>query len=145
VERVNGEESQVTEQSSTFETPLDPYETRALTLRTTVLQRMRQEGAPNDPLLLMIISSLARIPESEGDRVAVVAAELVVALRLSPQERQKTHTSVAGVALAFDPEIQQFKDFFLEAAKHGAPRDSRAAWRAYLHRLIALFEEGIKG
>jgi hypothetical protein len=145
MERMNGEESQVTEQSSTFETPLDPYETRALALRTTVLQRIREEGAPDDPLLLMIISSLARIPESEGDRVAVVAADLMVGLRLSQQERQKTHISVAGVAQAFDPEIQQFKDFFLEAAQYGAPRDSRAAWRAYLHGLIDLFEDGTKG
>src|SRR5262245_42588621 len=107
---------------------LDPYETRALALRTTVLQRLREEGAPDDPLLLLIISALARVPESAGDRVAVVAADLMVGLRLSPQERQKTHTSVAGVAQAFDPEIRQFTDFFLEAAQHGAPRDTRVAW-----------------
>jgi hypothetical protein len=145
VERMDREESQVTEQSSTFETPLDSYETRALVLRTTVLQRIREEGAPDDPLLLMIISSLARIPEAEGDRVAVVAADLMVGLRLSQQERQKTHTSVAGVAQAFDPEIQQFREFFLAAAQYGAPRDSRAAWRGYLHGLIDLFEDGAKG
>ena len=135
----------MTEHSSIFETPLDPYETRALELRTTVLQRMREQGAPEDPLLLMIISSLARIPESEGDRVAAVVADLMVGLRLSQQERQKTHTSVAGVAMAFDPEIQQFTDFFLEAAQHGAPRHSRSVWRAYLHGLIQLFENGAKG
>jgi hypothetical protein len=52
----------MTELLSSFETPLDPYETRALALRTTVLQRMREEGAPEDPLLLLIISSLAHIP-----------------------------------------------------------------------------------
>src|SRR6266850_3901228 len=135
----------MTEPSLSFETPLDPYETRALALRTTVLQRMREEGAPEDPLLLMIISSLARIPESEGDRVAVVVADLMVGLRLSPQERQKTHTSVVGVAQAFAPDIQQFKEFFLEAAQHGAPRDTRAEWRAYLQGLIDLFEDGTKG
>ena len=135
----------MTEESLSFERPLDPYETRVLTLRTTVLQRIREEGAPEDPLLLLIISSLARIPDSAGDRVAVVVADLMEGLRLSPQEQQKTYTSVAGVALAFDREIQQFKDFFLEAAQHGAPRNSRAAWRAYLHGLIELFEDGSKG
>ena len=135
----------MTESSSSFERPLDPYETRALALRTTVLERMRAEGAPDDPLLLRIISALGCIPESEGDRVAVVVADLMVGLQLSPQERQKTYVSVAGVAQAFDPEIQQFQDFFLEAAQYGAPRDSRAAWRAYLHGLIALFEDGTKG
>jgi hypothetical protein len=135
----------MTESFSSFETPLDPYETRALALRATVLQRMREEGAPDDPLLLLIISSLARIPESEGDRVAVVVADLMVGLRLSEHEQQKTHTSVVGVAQAFDPEIQQFQDFFLEAAQYGAPRHSRAAWRAYLRGLIDLFEEGTKG
>jgi hypothetical protein len=135
----------MTESGSSFETPLDPYEIRALALRTTVLQRMREEGAPDDPLLLLIISSLARIPESEGDRVAAVVADLMAGLRLSPQERQKTHTAVVGVAQAFDSDIQQFKDFFLEAAQHGAPRDSRAAWRAYLQGLIDLFEDGAKG
>jgi hypothetical protein len=135
----------MTEESLSFETPLDPYETRALALRTTVLQRIREEGAPEDPLLLLIISSLARIPDSAGDRVVVVVADLMEGLRLSPQERQKTYTSVAGVALAFDREIQQFKDFFLEAAQHGAPRHSRTAWRTYLHGLIELFEDGSKG
>ena len=135
----------MTEESLSFERPLDPYETRVLTLRTTVLQRIREEGAPEDPLLLLIISSLARIPDSAGDRVLVVVADLMEGLRLSPQERQKTYTSVAGVALAFDREIQQFKDFFLEAAQHGAPRHGRAAWRAYLHGLIELFEDGSKG
>ena len=134
----------MTEPFSSFATPMDPYETRALALRSTVLQRIREEGAPEDPLLLLIISSLARIPEAEGDRVAVVVADLMVGLRLSPQERQKTYTSVAGVALAFDQEIQQFKEFFLEAAQHSAPRDSRAAWRTYLHGLIDLFEDGTK-
>jgi hypothetical protein len=123
---------------------LDPYETRALALRTTVLQRIREEGALDDPLLLLIISALARVPESAGDRVAVVAADLMGGLRLSPQERQKTHTSVAGVAQAFDPEIRQFPDFFLEAAQHCALRENRAAWRAYLQGLIDLFEEGAK-
>jgi hypothetical protein len=127
------------------ETPLDAYESRALALRSTVLQRIREEGAPDDPLLLMIISSLARIPASEGDRVAAVVADLMAGLRLSPHERQKTYTSVAGVAQAFDPEIQQFKDFFIEAAQYGAPRDNRAAWRAYLHGIIDLFEDGAKG
>jgi len=135
----------MTEPSLSFERPLDPYETRALALRATVLERIREEGAPDDPLLLLIISALGRMPESEGDRVAVVAADLMVGLQLSPQERQKMYASVAGVAQAFDPEIQQFKDFFLEAAQHGAPRDSRAAWRAYLHGLIDLFEDGTKG
>jgi hypothetical protein len=135
----------MTEPSLNFERPLDPYEIRALGLRTTVLQRIREEGAPDDPLLLLIISALGRIPESEGDRVAVVVADLMVGLQLSPQERQKTYASVAGVAQAFDPEIQQFQDFFLEAAQHGAPRDSRASWRAYLHGIIALFEDGTKG
>jgi hypothetical protein len=133
------------EPSMNFETPLDPYETHALTLRTSVLRRIREEGAPEDPLLLLIISSLARIPQSEGDRVAAVVADLMVGLRLSPHERQKTYTSVAGVAQAFDPEIQQFTEFFLEAAQHGAPRESRAAWRAYLQGLIDLFEDGTKG
>jgi hypothetical protein len=132
----------VIEDSSSFKTPLDQYETRALTLRTTVLQRIRQEGAPEDPLLLLIISSLARIPDSAGDRVAIVVTDMVAGLRLSPPEREKTHISVTGVALAFDPEIQQFKDFFLEAAKYGAPRHSRAAWHAYLQRLVQLFENG---
>jgi hypothetical protein len=135
----------MTEPFVSFETPLDPYETRALELRTVVLQRIREEGAPDDPLLLLIISSLARIPESEGNRVAVVAADLMVGLRLSLDERQKTYTSVSGVAQAFDPEIQQFKVFFLEAAQYGAPRHNRAAWRAYLHGLIDLFEDGTKG
>jgi hypothetical protein len=135
----------MTEPLSSFETPLDPYETRVLELRTTVLQRIREEGAPDDPLLLLIISSLARTPGSEGERVALVVADLMEGLRLSQQERQRTHTSVAAVAQAFDPEIQLFKDFFLEAAQHGAPRDSRAAWRAYLHGLIDLFEDGVKG
>ena len=135
----------MTESSLSFESPLDPYEIRALALRTTVLARIREEGAPDDPLLLRIISALGRIPESEGDRVAVVVADLMVGLQRSPQERQKTYVSVAGVAQAFDPEIQQFKDFFLEAAQYGAPRDSRAAWRAYLHGLIDLFEDGRKG
>jgi hypothetical protein len=124
---------------------LDLYETRALALRTAVLQRIHEEGAPDDSLLLLIISALARVPESAGDRVAVVAADFLGGLCLSPQERQKTHTSVAGVAQAFDPEIRQFTDFFLEAAQHGAPRHSRAAWRAYLQGLIDLFEEGTKG
>jgi hypothetical protein len=127
------------------EIPLDPYETHALALRASVLQRIREEGAPEDPLLLLIISCLARIPRSEGDRVAAVVADLMEGLRLSPHERQKTYTSVAGVAMAFDPEIQKFTEFFLEAAQHAAPRDSRAAWRAYLQGLIDLFEEGIKG
>jgi hypothetical protein len=135
----------MTEPSLNSERPLDLYETRALGLRTTVLQRIREQGAPDDPLLLLIISALGRIPESEGDRVAVVVADLMVGLQLSPQERQKTYTSVAGVAQAFDPEIQQFQDFFLEAAQYGAPRDSRASWRAYLQGIIALFEDGTKG
>jgi hypothetical protein len=135
----------MTEPSLNFERPLDLYETRALGLRTTVLQRIREQGAPDDPLLLLIISALGRIPESEGDRVAVVVADLMVGLQLSPQERQKTYTSVAGVAQVFDPEIQQFQDFFLEAAQYGAPRDNRAAWRAYLQGIIALFEDGTKG
>src|SRR5262245_12278905 len=135
----------MTDPEPSFETPLDPYEIRALALRTTVLQRMREQGAPDDPQLLLIISSLARIPESEGDRVAVVVADMMIRLRLPPQERQRTHLAVTGVAQAFDPEIQQFTDFFLEAAQHGAPRDSRAAWRAYLHGLIDLFEDGAKG
>jgi hypothetical protein len=135
----------MTEPSLSFDRPLDPYETRALALRTTVLERIREEGAPDDPRLLRIISALGRIPESEGDRVAVVVADLMIGLQLSPQEWQKTHTSVAGVAQAFDSEIQQFKDFFLEAAQYGAPRDSRAAWRAYLHGLIDLFDDGTKG
>jgi hypothetical protein len=65
--------------------------------------------------------------------------------RLSPQERQQTHTAVAGVAQAFDPAIRQFTDCFLEAAQHGAPRDTRAAWRADVQGLIALLEEGTKG
>jgi hypothetical protein len=69
----------------------------------------------------------------------------MVGLRLSPQERQKTYTSVAGVAQAFDPQIQQFKEFFLEAAQQGAPRNTRAAWRTYLQGLIDLFEDGMKG
>ena len=145
IERMNGEESQVTEQSSTFETTLDPYETRALALRTTVLKRIREEGAPDDPLLLRIISALGRVPASEGDRVAVVVADVMVGVQHSPQERQQTYVSVAGVAQAFDPEIQQFKEFFLEAAQQGAPRDTRAAWRAYLQGLIDLFEDGAKG
>ena len=135
----------MTEQRSSFDPPQDSYESRALALRATVLQRIHEEGAPEDPLLLLIISSLARIPESAGDRVAVVVSDMVAGLRLSQQEWQKTHTSVAGVALAFDPEIQQFKDFFLEAARYGAPRHSRAAWRAYLQGLIQLFENGIRG
>jgi hypothetical protein len=135
----------MTEPALSFERPLDPYETRALALRTTVLARLRAEGAPDDALLLRIISALGRVPESEGDRVAVVVADLMVGVQRSPQERQQTYVSVAGVAQAFDPEIQQFQDFFLEAAQQGAPRDSRAAWRAYLHGLIALFEDGTKG
>lgn len=135
----------MTEPSLSFERPLDPYETRALALRTTVLARLRAEGAPDDALLLRIISALGRVPESEGDRVAVVVADLMVGLQRSPQERQQTYVSVAGVAQAFDPEIQQFQDFFLEAAQQGAPRDSRAEWRAYLHGLIDLFEDGTKG
>ena len=135
----------MTEPSLSFERPLDPYETRALALRTTVLARLRAEGAPDDALLLRIISALGRVPESEGDRVAVVVADLMVGVPRSPQERQQTYVSVAGVAQAFDPEIQQFQDFFLEAAQQGAPRDSRAAWRAYLHGLIDLFEDGSKG
>jgi hypothetical protein len=135
----------MTEPSLNFERPLDPYETRALALRATVLERLREEGAPDDPLLLLIISALGRIPESEGDRVAVVVADLMVGIPRSPQEQQQTYVSVAGVAQAFDPEIQQFQDFFLEAAQYGAPRDSRAAWRAYLHGLIDLFEDGTKG
>jgi hypothetical protein len=142
---MNGEEYQVTEHSSSFDASMDVYETRVLALRATVMQRIRAEGAPEDPLLLLIISSLARIPESAGDRVAAVVADMVAGLRLSQQEWQKTHTSVAGVSLAFDPEIQQFKDFFLEAAKYGAPRHSRAVWRAYLQGLIQLFENGTKG
>jgi hypothetical protein len=73
-----------------FERPLDPYETRALALRTTVLARIREEGAPDDPLLLRIISTLGRISASEGDRVAVVVADLMVGLQRSPQERQQT-------------------------------------------------------
>jgi hypothetical protein len=60
----------MTEPSVSFERPLDPYETRALALRSTVLARLGAEGTP---------------------------------------------------------------------------RDSRAAWRAYLHGLIALFEDGRKG
>jgi len=107
-----------------------------------VLARLRQEGAPDDPLLLRIIGALGRVPASESDRVAVVVADLMGGVLRSPQERQQTYVSVAGVAQAFDPEIQQFQDFFLEAAQYGAPRDNRAAWHAYLHGLIALFEEG---
>ena len=135
----------MTEPSVSFERPLDPYETRALALRTTVLARLRQEGAPDDALLLRLISALGRVPASEGDRVAVVVAELMDGSPGSPQARQETYVSVAGVAQVFDPEIQQFQDFFLEAAQYGAPRDSRAAWRAYLQGLIALFEQGRKG
>ena len=135
----------MTEPSLRFERPLDPYETHALSLHTTVLARLRQEGVPDDPLLLRIISALGHVPASEGDRVAVVVADLMVGVQLSPQERQKTHASVAGVAQAFDPEIQQFQDFFLEAAQQGAPRDTRAEWRAYLQGLIDLFEDGTKG
>jgi hypothetical protein len=132
----------MTEASWPVERPLDPYETRALALRTTVLARLRQEGAPDDPLLLRMISALGRVPASEGDRVAAVVADLMDASPGSPQARQETYVSVAGVALAFDPEIQQFQDFFLEAAQYGAPRDSRAAWRAYLQGLVELFEQG---
>jgi hypothetical protein len=135
----------MTEPALRFERPLDPYETRALALHTTVLACLRQEDAPDDPLLLRIISALGRVPASEGDRVAVVVADVMVGLQRSPQDRQKTYVSVAGVAQAFDPEIQQFQDFFLEAAQYGAPRDSRVAWRAYLHGFIELFEDGRKG
>jgi hypothetical protein len=135
----------MTEPSWRVERPLDPYETRALALRTTVLARLRQEGAPDDPLLLRIISALGRVPAFESDRVAVVVADVMGGVSRSPQARQQTYVSVAGVAQTFDPEIQQFQDFFLEAAQYGAPRDSRAAWRAYLQGLIALFEEGRKG
>jgi hypothetical protein len=135
----------MTEPSVSFERPLDPYETRALALRTTVLARLRQEGAPDDPLLLRMISALGRVPASEDDRVAIVAADLMDGLPRSPQARQETYVSVAGVAQVFDPEIQQFQDFFLEAAQYGAPRDSRAAWRAYLQGLVDLFEQGRKG
>ena len=139
----------MTEPSLRFDRPLDPYETRALALHTTVLACLRQEDAPDDPLLLRIISALGRayainrsltllgvVPASEGDRVAVVVADVMVGVQRSPQERQQTYVSVAGVPQAFDPEIQQFQDFFLEAAQYGAPRDSRAAWRAYLHGFI---------
>jgi len=132
----------MTEPALSFERPLDPYETRVLALRTTVLARLRQEGAPDDPLLLRIISALGRVPASEGDRVAVVVADVMDGAPGSPQARHETYVSVAGVAQVFDPEIQQFQDFFLEAAQYGAPRDSRAAWRAYLHGLIDLFEQG---
>ena len=132
----------MTEASWPVDRPLDPYEARALALRTTVLARLRQEGAPDDPLLLRIISALGRVPASEDDRVAIVAADLMDGLPRSPQARQETYVSVAGVAQVFDPEIQQFQDVFLEAAQYGAPRDSRAAWRAYLHGLIDLFEQG---
>jgi hypothetical protein len=45
----------MTEPSLRFERPLDPYETRALALHTTVLARLRQEGAPDDPLVLRIV------------------------------------------------------------------------------------------
>jgi hypothetical protein len=38
--------------------------------------------------------------------VAVVVADVMVGLQRSPQDRQKTYVSVAGVAQAFDPEIQ---------------------------------------
>jgi hypothetical protein len=96
----------MTEPSLRFERPLDPYETRALALHTTVWARLRQEGAPDDPLLLRIINALGRVPASEGDRVAVVVADVMVGLQRSPQERQQTYVSVAGVAQAFDPEIQ---------------------------------------
>ena len=88
----------MTEPSVSFERPLDPYETRALALRSTVLARLRAEGAPDDALLLRIISALGRVPASEGDRVAVVVADVMVGLPRSPQERQKTYVSVAGVA-----------------------------------------------
>jgi hypothetical protein len=96
----------MTEPALRFERPLDPYETRALALHTTVLACLRQEGAPDDPLLRRIISALGRVPASEGDRVAVVVADVMVGLQRSPQDRQKTYVSVAGVAQAFDPEIQ---------------------------------------
>jgi hypothetical protein len=74
-----------------------------------------------------------------------VVADVTGGVPRSPQERQQTYVAVAGVAQAFDAEIQQFQDVFLEAAQYGAPRDSRAAWRAYLQGLIALFEDGRKG
>jgi hypothetical protein len=96
-------------------------------------------------LLLRIISALGRVPASEDDRVGVVVTDVMGGVSRSPQDRQKTYVCVAGVAQAFDPEIQQFQDFFLEAAQYGAPRDSRAAWRAYLQGLITLFEEGYQG
>jgi hypothetical protein len=41
----------MTEPSLRFERPLDPYETRALALHTTVLARLCQEGAPDNPLV----------------------------------------------------------------------------------------------
>jgi hypothetical protein len=135
----------MTEASLPVESPLDPYETRALALRTTVLARLRQEGAPDDALLLRIISALGRVPTSEGDRVAVVVADVMDGSPGSPQARQEMYVSVAGVAQVFDPAIQQFHDFFLEAAQYGAPRASRAAWRAYLQGLVDLFEQGRKG
>ena len=102
----------MTEPSLRFERPLDPYETRALALHTTVLARLRQEGAPNDPLLLRIISALGRVPASEGDRRAVVVADVMVGLQRSPQERQKTSVSVAGVAQPLTKKCNNFKTSF---------------------------------
>ena len=135
----------MTEASWPVDRPLDPYEARALALRTMVLARLRQEGAPDDPLLLRIISALARVPTAEGGRVAVVVAELMGGEPGSSEARQKTSVSVAGVAQVFDPEIQPFQDVFLEAAQYGAARDSHAVWHAYLQGLMALFEQGGKG
>jgi hypothetical protein len=129
----------MTKPSWPVERPLDPYAARALALRTTVLARLRQEGAPDDPLLLRMISALGRVPASEGDRVAVVVADVMHGSPSSPQARQETYVSVAGVAQVFDPEIQQFQDFFLEAAQYGAPRDSRAAWRGSCPPATAAF------
>ena len=133
------------ESSWPVERPLDPYETRALALRTTVLARLRQEGAPDDPLLLRIISALGRVPTAEGGRVAVVVADVMDGAPGSPQARHETSVSVAGVAQVFDPAIQPFQDVFLEAAQYGAARDSHAVWHAYLQGLMALFEQGGKG
>ena len=45
----------MTEPSLNSQRPLDLYETRALGLRTTVLQRIREQGAPDDPLLLLMV------------------------------------------------------------------------------------------
>jgi hypothetical protein len=124
---------------SIFETPLDAYETEMLSLRANVLRRT--DGWDGDTLT-KLISVIAR--RHADDPVAAVTDELMEGGAYHPSERPKVYDALSTLTRQFAPDMRAFNAVKLDAAVHIRP-GSRAAWRAYMNKLIDLFEYGEKG